>query len=72
MLEVFDDLTIEPHRIDDLGDRVLVIGEFSGRGRASGVRFDSQPFGFVVSLRGDRMIRYEWFSSPEEAQQSVA
>jgi ketosteroid isomerase-like protein len=71
MLEVFDDLRIEPHRIDDLGDRVVVTGRFSGRGRASGVKFDPQPFGFVVTLRGDRMIRYEWFASPEEARQSV-
>jgi ketosteroid isomerase-like protein len=72
MLDVFEDLRIEPHRIVDLGDRVLVTGQFSGRGRASGVRFDPQPFGFVVSMRGDRMIRYEWFASPEEAQQSVS
>ena len=68
MLEAFEDVQIEPHRIIDLDDRVVVTGVFSGRGIVSGYEFDPQPFGFLVTFRDGRMIRYEWFASPEEAR----
>ena len=68
MLEAFEDLRIDPQAIEDLGDRVVVTGVWGGRGRTSGAGFDPQPFGFLVTLRDGRMIRYEWFASPEEAR----
>jgi ketosteroid isomerase-like protein len=71
MLEVFDGLRIDPQRIVDLGDRVVVTGVFSGRGRSSGAQFEPQPFGFLVTLRDGQMIRYEWFTGPEEALEAA-
>jgi len=71
MLEVFDDLRIDPQRIVDLGDRVVVTGVFSGRGRTSGAQFQPQPFGFIVTLDGGQMIRYEWFTGPQEALEAA-
>lgn len=67
MLEAFEDMRFEAERIVDLGDRVLATGTFSGRGRGSGYQFDPQPFCFLVTLRGEKMIRFEWFAEPEEA-----
>jgi ketosteroid isomerase-like protein len=67
MLDVFDGLRIEPQRIVDLGDRVVVSGVFSGRGRSSGAEFEPQPFGFLVTLRDGLVLRYEWFAEVEDA-----
>jgi hypothetical protein len=44
-----------------------VTGSFSGQGRGSGLPFDTQPFCFLATLRGEKMIRLEWFASPEDA-----
>jgi ketosteroid isomerase-like protein len=71
MLEAFGDLRIEPRRIIDRGDRVVVTGFWSGRGRVSGAEFDPQPFGFLVTLRDGLMTRYEWFAEAEEALRSA-
>jgi ketosteroid isomerase-like protein len=71
MLEAFEGLQIEPQRIVDLGERVVVTGRFSGRGRGSGAQFEPQPFGFLVTLRDGKMIRYEWFAGPDEALRAV-
>jgi ketosteroid isomerase-like protein len=71
MLEAFAELRIEPHRIVDRGDTVVVTGVFSGRGRGSGYRFDPQPFGFLVRLRDGRVVRYEWFADRDEALQAA-
>jgi ketosteroid isomerase-like protein len=71
MLEVFDDLRFDTEQVIDLGDRLVATGVFSGRGRASGAQFDPQPFGFIVTLRGEKMIRYEWFAGPQEALQAA-
>jgi hypothetical protein len=46
---------------------VLATGNFSGRGRGSGYQFDPQPFCFLVTLRGENMIRFEWFADTEDA-----
>jgi ketosteroid isomerase-like protein len=48
-----DDVRVQPERIVDLGDRVLLIGTFAGRGRASGV-LTSRRFGtiYYFSPRG--------------------
>jgi ketosteroid isomerase-like protein len=48
-----DEARVQPERIIDLGDRVVMTGTFSGRGRASGV-LTSRRFGtiYYVSPRG--------------------
>ena len=52
----FDDYTIVPDEIRDLGDRVLVLGEQTGRIKGSGVPI-RQPIGIVFSNFGDGLIR---------------
>jgi ketosteroid isomerase-like protein len=67
MLEAFDDLRWDIESLEERGDRVIATGTFTGRGKASGVAFDPQPFGVVVTFRDDEVIRFEWFNRPDEA-----
>jgi ketosteroid isomerase-like protein len=61
--EVFDSWEIRPARALDFGDRVLALGSFRGKARASGVEWE-QPFSQLVTLKsglvtGDRFF-YSW------------
>jgi ketosteroid isomerase-like protein len=67
MLEAFEELRFESGRVIDLGDRVVATGLWSGKGRGSEYEFAPQPYAFVASMRDGQMIRYEWFTEPDEA-----
>jgi ketosteroid isomerase-like protein len=67
MLDAFDDLRFQLDQMHETGDQVVVVGSFTGHGRTSGVEFAAQPFALVVTFRGERVVRYEWFSRAEEA-----
>ena len=67
MLDAFEDLRFESGQVVDLGDRIVATGLWTGRGRGSSYTFDPQPYAFVVTLTDGLLIRYEWFSEPEEA-----
>ena len=67
MLEVFEGLSFVHERVVDLGERILATGTFRARGRGSGVEFPSSPYAILITLRDDRMIRFEWFGEAEEA-----
>lgn len=67
MLEAFEKLRFQSERVIDLGDRIVALGRWTGRGRGSRYEFDPQPYAFLVTLEDGRMIRYEWFADHEEA-----
>jgi ketosteroid isomerase-like protein len=54
-------------RAEERGEQVLVTGTWSGRGRASGAEFEDEPFGVLVTFRGDEIVRFEWFNQADEA-----
>ncbi len=55
----FRDFRQRPDRFLEAGEgRVVVLGEFVGRGRASGLPFRSQ-FGHVWTVRGSKLARLE-------------
>lgn len=57
----FRDFRQRPDQFIDAGDgRVVVLGEFVGRGRASGLPFRS-PFGHVWTIREGRLARLEGY-----------
>jgi ketosteroid isomerase-like protein len=61
--EAFESWEIRPARALDFGDRVLALGSFRGKARASGVVWE-QPFSQLVTLKsglvtGDRFF-YSW------------
>ena len=68
LLDAFEELRFDSERVIDLGDRVVGLGMWTGRGKGSGYEFDPQPYAFLVTLDEDgRMIRYEWFAEHDEA-----
>ena len=68
LLDAFEELRFDSERVIDLGDRVVGLGMWTGRGKGSGYEFDPQPYAFIVTLDEEgRMIRYEWFAEHDEA-----
>jgi ketosteroid isomerase-like protein len=41
----------------DLGDRILVLGHVRGRGRESGIEFDS-PYGALAEFKNGKCVKY--------------
>jgi uncharacterized protein len=54
----------------ELGDYVVVLASYHGRGRGSGVEI-SQEGAHVFRLRDDRVVRLEIFASRQKAIESV-
>lgn len=63
--EAFEFWEIRPARALDFGDRVLALGSFRGKARASGVEWQ-QPFSQLVTLRNGLVIRDRFFYSREQ------
>jgi ketosteroid isomerase-like protein len=63
--EAFESWEIRPERALDLGDRVLTLGSFRGKARASGVVWE-QPFSQLVTLRRGVVARDRFFYSWEQ------
>jgi ketosteroid isomerase-like protein len=63
--EAFESWEIRPARALDLGDRVLAVGSFRGRARASGVEWE-QPFSQLVTLEGGQVVSDRFFYSWEQ------
>jgi ketosteroid isomerase-like protein len=65
--EPFEDVEIE-WELHDLGDeRVLVLVDMRGRGRASGVPVEVR-FGQIWTFRDDRFVRMEMYNDAEQAR----
>jgi ketosteroid isomerase-like protein len=54
--EIWEEMQSIAEEFRDLGDRVLILGTFKGRGRGSGAPAD-QPYAVIVDFRGDRIWR---------------
>jgi ketosteroid isomerase-like protein len=54
--ENWEELQSIPEEFRDLGDRVLMLGRFRGRGKGSGAPVD-QPYAAIFDFRGDRIWR---------------
>lgn len=62
----WEDLELPVEELRDLGDRVLTLGRFTARGRASGVDLDV-PIGQIWKLRDGEVVWMKAFSDPAEA-----
>jgi ketosteroid isomerase-like protein len=69
-LQSFEQLTTVPERFIDAGDQVVVIAEWRGRGKASGV-FTKWRFGVVWTLRDGKVISLVSYTDPAAALESV-
>lgn len=67
ILEAFEDLRFDYDRVVEMEDCVVATGTFQARGRGSGMELSDAPFAVVVTQRNGKLVRYEWFNTPEEA-----
>jgi uncharacterized protein len=65
--DVLADTAFEFPDIRDLGDRVVAIGRFRGRGEASGIPTE-RPFAYVVDFKGGKATRLRAFLDPKRAR----
>jgi ketosteroid isomerase-like protein len=62
--------THEPMELRDLGDRVLCFTTFVARTSPDGVAF-TQDEPHLWTLRGSKIVRFEWFHDRSEALQAA-
>jgi ketosteroid isomerase-like protein len=59
-IENWEELRVVATEFRDLGDRVLVLGRFVGRGKGSGAPVEA-PMSGIYDFRGDRIWRYRGY-----------
>jgi ketosteroid isomerase-like protein len=69
-LQSFEQITIVAERFIDAGDRVVVIAEWQGRGKASGA-FTKWRYGAVWTFRDGVVISLVSYNDPAEALEAV-
>jgi uncharacterized protein len=57
--------------LHDLGDQVLALGGWRGRGRASGVELGDRPATWLLDLQGGKVTRLQTFTDRAEALEAV-
>ena len=58
--------------LQDLGDQVLALGGWRGRGRASGVELGDRPATWLMDLQDGKVTRLQTFTDRAEALEAVA
>jgi ketosteroid isomerase-like protein len=62
--EVFTVRDVQFSEFRDLGDRIVVLGHVRGRGKESGIEFDS-PYGGLAEFRNGKCVSYrDYFDLP--------
>jgi uncharacterized protein len=64
--EAFEERAIDIDEVIGAGDKVVMLGAFVVRGRASGLE-RRQPQGQVWTLRDGKAVRFQWFNDQAEA-----
>ena len=64
--EAFTELQAEQSEFRDLGEQVVAIGHFGGRGRESGVRIET-PMVWLVEFKNGKAVRAREYLDPAEA-----
>ena len=68
---VWEELRVEPDRLEEVGGRVLMIGQIRGRARRAGEIEVTQPHAHLWTFRGGKVWRFRWFSSGKQALQAL-
>jgi ketosteroid isomerase-like protein len=63
------EISLEPHRIIDIGERVLVLSHFEARGR-DGIEA-RRPIALLWTLQNAQVVRIDAFSDQQKAFQAV-
>jgi ketosteroid isomerase-like protein len=70
VLEAFEDWTLEPEELNDLGDRLIGVTRMSGHGTVSGVPVSQRVFS-VYTFRRGLVVKQEDFGDREEALEAA-
>lgn len=65
-LESFEDFRVEPERVVERGDELVVVVRQSGTGRSSGLRVDAR-LAHVWTVAEGKAVRWEAVADPEAA-----
>jgi ketosteroid isomerase-like protein len=68
--EMFDEIVVELDQYREVGDRLLVLGRMTARGRGSGAEVNTEV-GWVIERRGERFQRGWAYTSHEEAERAA-
>jgi ketosteroid isomerase-like protein len=68
--EVIADTEFDFPEIRDVGDKVVGLGHFRGRGKGSGVETET-PFAYVAQFRGGKAIRVRAYLDPQQALAAI-
>jgi ketosteroid isomerase-like protein len=70
-LDAFDDLRFDFHEFVDLGDRVVVVTDLLGRGRATGADVRG-AYVFLWTIREGTVVEVREYATKEEALEAAA
>jgi ketosteroid isomerase-like protein len=71
MGEEWENFRLEPDEFRELDDaRVLVLGRLQGRGKASGVEFDT-PAAWVCELRDGKVAKVQFYAHEDAARDDL-
>jgi ketosteroid isomerase-like protein len=70
LYEAFIEIRGEFSEIRDLGDRIVVIGRLSARGKQSGAEIES-PLGSMLQFRHGRAVQIRTYLDPKEALEAA-
>jgi ketosteroid isomerase-like protein len=58
---------VHPEDYRDLGNRVLLLGHWRARGRASGIELENQAASWLYEIRDGKIVRMQTFTDRTEA-----
>jgi ketosteroid isomerase-like protein len=70
LFEGFDAFRAEPLSFEDLGDSVLVVSRYIGRGESTGLEVD-QTFFAVYTLRAGKIVAFRDYETRADALEAV-
>jgi ketosteroid isomerase-like protein len=70
-LGAWDEFKTEAREFIELGDDVLVLAEFRGRGKASGMPIEAMAGACLFSLRDGKVVRLGTYTDPAEALEAA-
>jgi ketosteroid isomerase-like protein len=67
----FDDVEAELEELIDAGDKVIVVLNYRGRGRVSGIEVGFTRMAGVMTIRDGQVVRAEWYRDGAQALEAA-
>jgi len=62
---------VRDEEVHDLGDRVLILGRWHARGRASGVVLENQPASWLYEINDGKVVKMRTYTDRAEALEAA-